>query len=194
MHGQIAPGQRLTEALWSERLGVTRGSLREAMSMLLHEGMLTRGTGGGFFVPVMGRRDLEEVQEARIAIEVGALRMIAIKNEAIQNLSQLREVCESMSKMLDDEFELGFTEADRRFHELLVEAGGNERLKKIYQQAPLPLMPSAEGDNEIRRANLQRTLEEHRKIYELLANGKIHEACELLERHLLTCHNLKINT
>ena len=189
MHGQVPVGQRLTEAVWSGRLGVTRGSLREAMSMLLHEGLLTRGTGGGFFLPVMGQRDLEEVLEVRIAVEVGALRLVAISNGPIGNIQKMREICDSMAQMIESDFELGVVEADRRFHELLVGASGNERLKRVYSQAPLPLVPSYEPDKAIRREQLQSTLREHIQICDLLAAGKINEACALLEQHLLINHH-----
>ena len=193
MHGQIAAGERLTESVWSERFGVTRGSLREAMSMLLHEGLLTRGKGGGFFVPVMTHRDLKEVQEARIAIEVGALRLVGIINSPVCNLTQMRETCKAMSQMLESDFELGFVEADRRFHEQLVETSCNERLKRIYSQAPLPLMPPSEPDKSIRREQFQKTLEQHFRICDSLAEGNINEACELLEQHLLISRRLTEN-
>jgi len=160
--------------------------------MLLHEGLLTRGTGGGFFVPVMDQRDLEEVQEARIAIEVGALRLVAMSNGSISNLQQMRETCDSMTQMIESGFELGFVEADRRFHEQLVEASENARLKRVYSQAPLPLVPSSEPDRTIRRGQFQQTLDEHIRICDLLAAGDINEACELLEQHLLTSHHLNI--
>ena len=193
MHGQIPAGQRLTESVWSQRLGVTRGSLREAMSMLLHEGLLTRGAGGGFFVPAMGQHDFEEVQEVRIAIEVGALRLVGINNDPLCNLQQMRETCDSMAQMIESDFELGFVEADRRFHEQLVEACGNARLKRVYSQAPLPLGLPSEPDKMIRREQFRHTLEEHIRIYDLLAAGNISEACELLEQHLLASSRLTVN-
>ncbi|MBN1943017.1 MAG: GntR family transcriptional regulator [Phycisphaerae bacterium] len=185
LHGLTVPGQRLTESLWAEKLGVTRGSLREAMSMLLHEGLLTRGKRGGFFAPAMTRHDYQNVLEVRFALESGALRLMALKRLPPNNLARLRETCDVMEQMLRENLELGFAEADRRFHALLVEAGQNERLENVYSRAPLPLMSSPESNRERRREKLRRTLDEHRRLCDLLEKGNIPEACELLERHLL---------
>jgi len=190
LHGLIPPGKRLTESAWSRQLGVTRGSLREAMSMLLHEGLLTRGARGGFFAPEMSREDYEEVLEVRFAIETGAMRLLAMKHHPAGNLPKMRETCDVMARILEEDFEMGFVEADRRFHELLVEAGQNTRLQRVYSRAPLPLMPSMDPDRERRRTNLRRTLNEHRRLCDLLEHGNIPEACKVLERHLFASHYL----
>lgn len=191
LHGLIPPGRRLTETVWSRKLGVTRGSLREAMSMLLHEGLLTRGPRGGFFTPQMTRRDYEEVLEVRFALETGAIRLLARKKNLPRALSaRMRETCDGMERMLREDLELGFAEADRRFHELLVEAGHNQRLKMVYSRAPLPLFPSMDPNRRRRRANFLRTLREHRRLYELMEKKNFPRACALLEKHLFASHVL----
>jgi DNA-binding GntR family transcriptional regulator len=194
LHGQVPPGRRLTETVWSRQLGVTRGALREAMGVLHHEGLLIRGQRGGFFAPEVSQQDYEEVLEVRFAIESGALRLMALKNLPAGNLPKLRETCDVMERMLEEDFELGFTEADRRFHELLVEAGQNTRLTRIYSRAPLPIASSMEPDKQHRQANLRRTLNEHRRICELLEQQEISEACTLLEDHLFASHYLAKQT
>ncbi len=184
LHGLIAPGKRLTETVWAKQLGVTRGALREAMSMLLHEGLITRGERGGFFVPELGPVDYEEVLEVRYAIEAGAMRLLAMKKLTPANLSRMRETCDAMERMDQEDYDLGLVEADRRFHELLVEAGRNVRLQRVYSRAPLPLIPSMDPSSEMRHANHQRTIREHRLICDLLEQGNVSEACKVLEKHL----------
>jgi DNA-binding GntR family transcriptional regulator len=191
VHGQVQPGRRLTETAWSQQLGVTRGSLREAMSMLCHEGLLTRGKRGGFFTPVMTRQDYDDVLEVRFSIEVGALRLMSMKHLSGKNLPKMRETCDVMARMLEEDFELGFVEADRRFHELLVEAGQNARLVQVYSRAPLPFFVSMEPDRQRHRSQYQRTLDEHRRICELLEQGNYPKACEVLEKHLFAGRRLQ---
>lgn len=190
VHNQLPAGQRLTETAWSDQFGVTRGALREAMSMLCHEGLLVRGEHGGFFTPVLQPRDYAEVMEVRFAMETGALRLVAIKDLPTKTLSKMRETFDVMERMIEEDFEMGFMEADRRFHELLVEAGQNARLIRIYSQAPLPLAASNEPDGGQRRENLKRTLREHRDICELMEKGNTSEACKVLEKHLFTSRSL----
>ena len=40
--GEVAPGERLSESSMTERLDVSRNTLREAFRMLTHERLLTR--------------------------------------------------------------------------------------------------------------------------------------------------------
>ncbi|MBN1553891.1 MAG: GntR family transcriptional regulator [Phycisphaerae bacterium] len=187
IHSQIPPGKRLVETAWSEKLGVTRGALREAMGVLSHEGLLTRGKRGGFFTPVIRRREYEEILEVRFAIESGALRGLARKHLPVENLVKLRETCDVMERMSREDFVLGFVEADRRFHELLVQAGRNARLEKVYSRAPLPFLYTAEPDRRCYWNASRRTIDEHRRICELLEQGNIPDACDVLERHLFAC-------
>ena len=186
LHGQLLQGKRLTETKWSQRLGVTRSALREGMSLLVHEGLLERGAKGGFFVPLPRSTDMNEVLEVRLTIELGALRIMTFDEREIPDVSHMREVCNTMTRMMEEQFHLGFEEADRRFHELLVSACGNERLFKVYMQAPLPLMEfssASEVDSDLAR---KKTISEHLQICDLMAEKQLDAAGEVLVKHLMT--------
>lgn len=187
---QIQPGARLTEVVWAERLEVNRSALREALNMLAHEGLLNRGDGGGFFVPILDKRDLEEILEVRLALEMGAIRLLSRRGPASGQIENMRKACQAMEQMYEARLELGFEEGDRRFHEYLLDAAANRRLSRIYHQAPLPVVPSVEPDEEPRRRSMQKTLEEHWKLCELLESERYTEAEDLLERHLMTSYHL----
>lgn len=190
-HGQLAPGSRLVEEKWALHLNVNRSALREALNMLAHEGLLESGAKGGFFVPIPNQSTLDEILEVRLAIEVGALRIMEFR-QAIpaEGLAELHEICELMQRLLDSGFEYGFTEADHKFHEVLVEMAGNPRLSRVYRHAPLPITPLPETDEEGRRENMRQTLADHRELFGLLHKGSIPEATELLRRHLLVDHGV----
>ncbi|GMV96871.1 MAG: GntR family transcriptional regulator [Phycisphaerae bacterium] len=189
MFSQIRPGVRLAEKEWAQRLGVHRSALREAMILLAHEGLLRPGRRGGYFTPLLEQRDLDEVMQVRTIIEVGALRLIGARPPAEEE-SRLTTACDAMQQMLDAGFELGFAEADRRFHTLLVELSHNDRLIAIHDRAPLPLMPSRLADPAARHQAALQTIREHRDIARLTQERRIAEAIETLERHLNTAHQL----
>jgi DNA-binding GntR family transcriptional regulator len=92
--------------------------------------------------------------------------------------------------MLDTGLELGFEEGDRQFHEVLLDSAGNQRLSRVYQQAPLPVVPSVDPDEATRRKSMRRTLDDHRKLCDLLETKRYKDAAELLERHLMTSYHL----
>lgn len=189
LHGQLAPGARLVEEKWAKCLGVHRSALREAVILLAHEGMLEAGPRGGYFVPHFNRAAIDEVLEIRIALEIGTLRVLELlRLDQRPDLEPLRKTCELMQQMLDVDFEFGFVEADRRFHDQLVELSGNRRMRTVYRQAPLPLYPLVEQDDATRRQNMVRTLAEHVELCNLLEAGRIDDAVDLLRRHLLVGH------
>ena len=188
IHTQIRPGSRLVEADWAKRLKVHRTSLREAMSMLAHEGLLRRGERGGYFAPVYEQRDLDEVWAVRSIVEAGAIRLLAERPEAEVDVAQLDQSVDAMEQMLDSDFELGFLEADRRFHQILVELSGNQRLIELYNRAPLPLMHSPLVDPAARRDAGRKTITEHREIARLIRERRTADAIERMQEHLHQAH------
>ena len=50
--GEVAPGERLSESSMTERLDVSRNTLREAFRMLTLERLLTRRPNAGVFVAI----------------------------------------------------------------------------------------------------------------------------------------------
>jgi len=190
LHGQLAAESRLVEEKWATQLGVHRSAVREALMILAHEGLVEVGPRGGFFVPKSDQQALDEVLEVRLALEVGALRTFALRNgEAPHDLRRLHEACDLMEQTMKADFGFGFVEADRRFHEILVEMAGNKRLVRIYRQAPLPLAPIPEAEESARRENMRQTLADHRRLVALLDEGRVDDAVELLRRHLLVDHS-----
>jgi DNA-binding GntR family transcriptional regulator len=93
-----------------------------------------------------------------------------------------------MRQNMEAGFEFGFVEADRHFHEVLVQAAGNKRLARVYRQAPLPLAPFPEHDDGARGENMRETLDDHRRMCDLLEKGRLDDAVALLRRHLLRDH------
>jgi DNA-binding GntR family transcriptional regulator len=188
IHLQIRPGSRIVEAEWSKRLNVHRTALREAMSMLAHEGLLRRGEKGGYFAPLLEQRDLDEIWAVRAILEAGAVRLLAERRPKDLDLTPLANAIDAMEQMLEDGYELGFLEADRRFHSLLVELSGNQRLIELYSRAPLPLMPSLLPDREARHKAMLKTVSEHQDIARLIREQRTAEAIDRLQEHLHQAH------
>ncbi len=185
---QIPPGARLSEVYWSRQIGAHRAALREAMVLLVHEGLLCRGSRGGFFMPLLEQSDVEEVWEARAVIEVGALQLIAarraggeLEDKAFLPLLQL---CDAMQALHDAGMHLSFIEADRKLHERLVELAGNRRLVRLYRQSPLPFLLWRTSEHTVSLQRGQETIDAHRTLIELLMTGRTTEAVHLLEQHL----------
>src|SRR5262245_25737247 len=122
---QVEPGQRLREPQWAERLRVHRTALREAFARLEAEGMIERGERTGYFVPVLTVEDYAEVAKLRLALECLAIEEVCAA--AAPSLAALEQACEEFARLLQGGYSLGAIEADRRFHEALIDAARMRR-------------------------------------------------------------------
>ncbi|HZO37154.1 MAG TPA: FCD domain-containing protein [Solirubrobacteraceae bacterium] len=136
--GLLEPGARLPpERKLCARLGISRSTLREALSALVQSGYIhtTRGRGGGTFVvdepPPVDPPSAElmaawrETCDVRLAIELGVVTL-ACDRLADEQLAVLAAAVEEMAAQLDDF--AAYRQADVRFHIGLAEMSGNGRL------------------------------------------------------------------
>lgn len=61
---------------------------------------------------------------------------------------------------MKDGYSLAVIEADRRFHESLIEAAGMDRLTLLYHRAPLPLIHREVVDESFWKLACKRTVAE----------------------------------
>lgn len=135
--GLLAPGSRLPpERELAGQLGISRSTLRHAITALVQSGLLqsVRGRGGGTFVtddpPLAGSpavalgAEARAVLDERLATEAGATLLAAERAER----SDLDALEELVARMADaDDFEV-YRRADIRFHIGLAEAARSPRL------------------------------------------------------------------
>lgn len=183
---KIPPGRRLAEPEWAERLRISRPALREAFARLKAEGFLQEGPKTGYFVPCFSPNDILESVKVRLMLEGGAIAEICEqKNVDDARFKPLADACDQFERLLDDHYYQALDEADRRFHEALIDAAQCARLSMIYQRAPLPISvtdPSTEPEWSV---SLRQTLEEHRAILAAVRKGDAFEAQRILRVHLL---------
>jgi GntR family transcriptional regulator, vanillate catabolism transcriptional regulator len=77
MSGELAPAARVAEVALSERLGISRTPIRQAMDRLTSEGLLERIETGGCRVASFSITDIMDAIEIRGVIEGTAARMAA---------------------------------------------------------------------------------------------------------------------
>lgn len=182
---QIPEGKRLRETAWSSRLGVNRAALREAFAQLEAEGFIERGPKTGYFVPYIRTEDLLEVVEVRMMLEGGAIERIIQKGlNTRAHLRPMVEACDQLERLVKEDYLLGVAEADRRYHEALIEAARNRRLAILYQRAPLPIIHPVLISTSQWTARVEQTLEEHRAMIGAILEGDVSRAMDVLRTHL----------
>jgi DNA-binding FadR family transcriptional regulator len=137
--GTLGPGDRLpSEGELCERLGVSRGSLREAIRMLSALGVLDTRHGSGSYVGELKAADviqslsltvgllpLEavlELYELRRALEAHTATMAAARVDD-ETIVELSTVLDELENTTDDDEQ---SRLDHAFHMRIAELGGNE--------------------------------------------------------------------
>jgi DNA-binding GntR family transcriptional regulator len=124
-------GDVITEGDLAHEIGVSRTPVREALLRLEAEGLVSLHPKKGAVVSSFSTAEVEDVLEARVLLEnYTAAR--SFENRAAL-LPRLERVHEEMKRRRNDRDTAGFTDRDRAFHELIVEAAGNAVLSAMYR-------------------------------------------------------------
>ena len=189
--GLLEPGARLPpERELAEQLGISRSTLRQALTTLVQSGHLLslRGRSGGTFVseaPPLShgdgklRPDWHEVLDQRVAIECGAALLAAERSNPAA-LAHMEEAIEQMDARPDFE---AYRRADVRFHIGLAEATGTPRLiaemTEVQGEMTELIALIAHPDLVLGHSN-----DGHRRIVACIREGDGIGAVRILRKHL----------
>ena len=179
----LQPGQRIPEAQFATKLGVSRAPVRDALAVLLQEGLIHRDARGAV-VTLLTRSDVDEISELRLALERLAIRL-AIRNASDDQLAVLAENIRRTARA-NAVGEAG--ELDLKFHELIVRAANHRRLLDSWLalrgQIRLLLLQMDHDDAKYPR----HTALAHRRVLKAMQARDQKLAVKLLTRQLKNTH------
>jgi DNA-binding GntR family transcriptional regulator len=129
--GQLSAGTHLAEVELSAALGVSRGTLREALRHLQQEGLLTSDSRGRLSVRVVNEREVEEIFSVREALESLAFQQLCRLEDRSVAAADLREQLDVL-RASEGEFTAQL-DADLAFHARLCELSGNATLLQTWR-------------------------------------------------------------
>jgi DNA-binding GntR family transcriptional regulator len=166
--GQIAPGEKLSEARLAERFGVSRMPVRDAFKELENAGFVTIEERRGTFVRRTSRSEILDLFEVREAIEGMAARLCAYRanNDLLARLDEAIEAMSRQVKTLDMD---GYSQTDERFHQLIMSGASNDWLSDHYRLLVQHLHRGLLSSIVTRReGRMERSLAEHVEIMRAL--------------------------
>jgi DNA-binding GntR family transcriptional regulator len=181
MDGSIAPGMQLGEAQLSERLGVSRGPIREAMQRLIQEGLLRNERHRGVFVVELNDEDVEDIYLARRAIEGASLAILARRQDG-EVFALLESIIDSMEAAAVGGRWTEVAQHDLRFHEAAVAATGSKRLIRMFRTLLAETRICLVG-LEANYGVWQDLVLEHRALLDGLRRGEQAGVLGLLDQH-----------
>jgi DNA-binding GntR family transcriptional regulator len=182
LSGELPAGTELHEVGLASSLGVSRGPLREALGRLSAEGLVTITPRRGAVVTKLSKREFVEAYQVREALESLAVRL-AVPRLTDADRRRLHDLSEEMVRAADDGDAQAFFEANRRFHQIIVAASGNERLQEMHRLL-IAQMARLLARSQQLRGGLQQSIAEHRAILEAVDAGDAERAARLMEEHI----------
>jgi DNA-binding GntR family transcriptional regulator len=131
--GELAPGERISEANIAKRLGLSRTPIREASQQLASEGLLETVQRVGSFVRRIEPSEIDEIYQLKALLEPLCAKLAA-QNISATDQERLRRNVSSMERhvVAGDVHRMG--DAIDAFHDLVLEASGSRLLPSIYAQ------------------------------------------------------------
>jgi len=204
--GMFASGCSIRESRISERLGINRNAVREALNQLTGLGVLEYAPYSGYRLLPYTLHDALDWDELRLCVEPEAIRLS--EGRPLYALySQMGKILEMEAACIASGDLRGAARCDVCFHLKIVESSGNRRISSVYLQgvllslansaslsaATLPLAhDGAAPDMETEYACYNSAHLCHERIFRELSSGSVEEAIRLDFNHIdLSCKRLR---
>ena len=182
LSGELGSGAKLTESTLADRLGVSRGPVREAFRMLEEAGLVRTEKNRGVFVRDVPIEEALEIFELRAAMDQYVGRKLAQTVTAAQTreLRQFAEAMEQATKAADAQ---AYHRLNLAFHDRLLELTGNAKFSSTYRKLVNEL-------SLFRRQNLTEESmavysREHRQIVKAIAARDVDAAGQAMFQHVM---------
>lgn len=130
--GEMEPKARINEAELTERFGISRTPLREAIKILATEGMLELLPNRGARVASISEFEIEDMLEVIAGLEATA-GDLACRTVADPEIDAIQAEHDAMVAAWEAGDEAGYFERNRRIHEAIMAASRNAILAGLYQ-------------------------------------------------------------
>lgn len=189
IEGRYHTGEYLVETKLAEELGVSRTPIREALKQLEQEGLVLSIPNRGMMAQVLSLQDIDDIFTIRLALEGLAAYWAAerVNAEELNRLSELLDMMEIYTRRNNAE---QLAELDSEFHDAIYTASNSRVLKHV-------LLMLHQYSRHARRSSLTmknrpgKSFDEHRQIFEAIAQHRPEEAKQLMEEHVLHASHKK---
>ena len=185
LDGEIKPGERINELFISEKLGISRSPLREAIRDLEAEGFIKTYERRGSFVKKVTPKDIDEVFLVLSMIDPDSA-VLAVENIKSDQKRKLKSNIKRSEKFTGQTTYAKVNKLSRAFHRIIAEATHNELLIKIRTslRSQEDLFHRAHPVQELSDAPAA-AMKEHIAIGNAILEGDSQKARALMVQHIV---------
>lgn len=180
---EIMPGQKLHHQELSERLGVSRTPVREALTRLVQEGYVSFLPNRGFTCKEIRMQEAEELYELREALEVFAVQK-AIANLTEPALEELRIRMDLYGADADRPFTRERLMHDQNVHLKIAEVAHNDTLKNTLSHVFERIILKRRTDALYDPARGLTAHQEHLSLLRAMERQDIDDAVRIIRAHI----------
>ena len=136
--GHFKPGENLSEVALAAKFEISRGPVREALLVLVEEGLLTHSPNRGFSVIDLSAEDKAHIAELRLLLESRALER-GRERVTPDDLARLTEMKEELVGLFKDSERPARDAMEIAFHGYIWELSGNPWLVDALRRAMVPV-------------------------------------------------------
>ena len=179
--GQYRPGDHLGEVELGKHLGVSRGTVREALRHLQQEGLVTAGNRGMLRVNSVSPKEVRELFQVRAALEGLAVGEIIASPQRDAAVATLREALSRLDGS-DGDFAAKL-EADLDFHLLMCRLSGNSMLVDAWRYLEGRIRVTIMNYESDKRPTMM-SRARHAPIVDAIESGDVPAAVDVIEQHM----------
>ena len=179
--GELAPGTRLIETELSGALGISRGTLREALRQLQQEGLVEAGERGRLTVRTLSDAEILDMFAVRAALEGLAAAIVAGLPDRPSLVPRLQAALDALEAARGSINHM--VEVDLALHRLLCELTGNITLVRTWEALAGSIRMSimfAGTDKAITNMSVPR----HQQVIDAIATGDPAVARDAVDQHM----------
>ena len=180
--GEVGPGTPLRELALADAMGVSRSTIREALGVLVAEGLATREPNRGVFVTELDPEAVRDVGRARTVLEVAGVRRWQDASEEARDAVR-RALVDFHTVASGHATPSELTAAHLAIHRSLVGLTESPRLLVLADALYAEIRLGLAKVDRIRR-NAPDQVSSHRALLTLLERGDVDTAATELAHHL----------
>ncbi len=176
--GELMPGDVIDMSVTSQKLGVSKTPLRDALIRLEMEGFVNIMARKGVLVNVLTVEGIREIYQILGALESTAI-IAASRTINKGEVDRLRKLNEGMRKAIENDDFNDFYDKNLKFHDVFLRLSGNNMLRKTADVLKKRLYDFPRRAGYVKEWE-QSSIKEHQQIVEFISAKKYFKAADFI--------------